>query len=85
MSLSSRVMVAVQKAILEAMTPIADKIILDPDQERIVAVSGIFGFFQLGKVQNFTASFSSSELSAHQMAPSGVIAHKRVRPALQPT
>ena len=34
-----------------------------------------FGFFQLGKVHNFTASFSSSELSAHQMAPSGVVAH----------
>ena len=30
---------------------------------------------QLGKVQNFPASFSSSELSAHQMAPCGVIAH----------
>ena len=35
----------------------------------------IFGLFQLGKVQNFPASISSSELSAHQMAPSGVIAH----------
>ena len=35
-----------------------------------------FGFFELGKVQNFPASFSSSELSAHQMAPSGgVLAH----------
>ena len=28
-----------------------------------------------GEVQNFPASFSSSELSAHQMAHSGVIAH----------
>ena len=36
---------------------------------------GFPGFFQLGKVQNFPASFSSSELSAHQMAPSGVIEH----------
>ena len=42
-----------------------------------------FGFFQLGKVQNFTASFSSSELSAHRMAPGGVIAHQRGRRALQ--
>ena len=32
-----------------------------------VQCSPIFGFFQLGKVQNFPASFSSSELSAHQM------------------
>ena len=39
-------------------------------------LSGFFGFFFLGKVQNFTASFSSSELSA-QMAPSGVIPHWR--------
>ena len=62
-------------------------------------ISRIFGFFQLGNVQNFPASpnpswalikwlltessrtsgvvahSSSSELSAHQMAPSGVIAH----------
>ena len=36
-----------------------------------------------GEVQNFHACFSSSELSAHQMAPGGVIAHKRSRPALQ--
>ena len=36
---------------------------------------GFFGFLQLGKVQNFPASFSSSELSAHQMAPTGVTAH----------
>ena len=35
-----------------------------------------------GEVQNFTASFSSFELSAHQMAPSGAIAHWRSRPAL---
>ena len=38
-------------------------------------VSGFFGIFRARKVQNFTASFSSSELSAHQMAPGGVIAH----------
>ena len=31
------------------------------------------------------ASFSSSELSAHQMAPSGVIAHWRSFRALEPT
>ena len=42
---------------------------------RIFRISWIFGFFQLGKVQNFPASRSSSELGAHQMAPSGVIAH----------
>ena len=44
----------------------------------------IFWIFQLGKVQNFPASFSSSELSAHQMAPSGVIAHWRCPCALEP-
>ena len=38
-----------------------------------------------GEVQNFPASFSSSELSAHQMAPNRVIAHKRSHPALQAT
>ena len=42
---------------------------------RFFRISRIFGFFQLGKVQNFPASRSSSELSSHQMAPSGVIAH----------
>ena len=36
------------------------------------------------KVQKLTASRSSSELSAHQMAPNGVIAHLRARPALEP-
>ena len=35
-----------------------------------------------GEVQNFPASFSSSELSARQMAPSGAIAHWRSRRAL---
>ena len=30
--------------------------------------SGFFGFFRARKVQNFPASFSSSELSAHQVA-----------------
>ena len=35
-----------------------------------------------GEVRNFPASFSSSELSAYHMAPSGVIAHKRSRRAL---
>ena len=39
--------------------------------------------FRAGKVQNFPASFSSSELSAHQMAPGGVIPHWRSRRALQ--
>ena len=34
------------------------------------------------KVQKLPASLISSELSAHQMAPSGVIAHQRSRPAL---
>ena len=38
-------------------------------------LSDFFGLFPLGKVQNYPASFSSSELSAHQMAPRGVIAH----------
>ena len=65
--------------------------LLDPIQERIVArfrISLIFGFFQLGKVQNFPAGFSSSELSAHQMAPSGVIAHSsshEVQSSVAPT
>ena len=43
----------------------------------------IFSIFQLGKVQKLPASRSSSELSAHQMPPSGVIAHLRGRRALQ--
>ena len=38
-------------------------------------VFGFFELFQLGKVQNFPASFSSPELSAHQMTPAGVIPH----------
>ena len=36
------------------------------------------------KVPKLPASRSSSELTAHQMAPSGVIAHQRGRPALEP-
>ena len=36
------------------------------------------------KVQKLPASRSLSELSAHQMAPSGVIAHSRGRRALEP-
>ena len=41
-------------------------------------------FSRSAKVQKLPASRSSSELSAHQMAPSGVIAHKRGRRALEP-
>ena len=37
--------------------------------------SGVSGFSRDEKVQNLPASRSSSELSAHQMAPAGVIAH----------
>ena len=51
------------------------------------SLSGFSGFlwiFRARKVQNFPASFSSSELSAHQMAPSGVIAHWRSPCGLQP-
>ena len=42
-------------------------------------------FSRSAKVQKLPASRSSSELSAHQMAPSGVIAHWRGRPALELT
>ena len=38
-----------------------------------------------GKVQNFTASLIPSELSAHQMPPSGVAPHWRSRPTHQLT
>ena len=41
-------------------------------------------FSRSAKVQQLPASRSSSELSAHQMAPGGVIAHQRGRPALEP-
>ena len=41
-------------------------------------------FSRSGKVQKLPACPSTSELSTHQMAPSGVIAHKRGRPALEP-
>ena len=41
-------------------------------------------FSRSAKVQKLPASRSSSELSAHQMAPSGVIAHWRGRRALEP-
>ena len=72
------------------MTPIAEKFIAEAkaqgeDSPRmaflILTKRGLlpfpefFGFFQLGKVHNFQASFTSSELSAHQMAPGGVIPH----------
>ena len=39
--------------------------------------------FRARKLQNFSVSFSSSELSTHQVAPNGVIAHWQNRRALQ--
>ena len=41
-------------------------------------------FSRSSKILKLTASPSSSELSAHQMAPSGVIAHWLGRRALEP-
>ena len=41
-------------------------------------------FSRSAKVKKLPASPSSSELSAHQTAPSGVIAHQRGRRALEP-
>ena len=82
------------------MTPIAEKFIAEAEAQGgfsvngflIVTKRGLWPFpeyflklFQLGKVQKFPASFSSSELSARQMAPSGVIPHWRSHPALQAT
>ena len=52
--------------------------------ESIRSFSWIFWIFRARKVQKFTASFSSSELSAHQMAPGGVIPHWRSPCALVP-
>ena len=49
------------------------------------SIRGRVGDFRgVRKFKKLTASRSSSELSAHQMAPSGVIAHKRGRRALEP-
>ena len=42
-----------------------------------------FSLYLCGEVPKFPASFSSSELSAHQMAPGGAIAHWRSRRALE--
>ena len=52
---------------------------------RCVELDTATTFSRSAKVQKLPASFSSSELSAHQMAPSGVIAHWRSYRALEPT
>ena len=92
--------VAAQKAILEAMTPIAEKFIakakaqgedsprlafLIVSERRLSRIPEFSGFSRDEGVQNLPAGLISSELSAHQMSPSGVASQWRSRPALQPT
>ena len=49
-----------------------------------VGIGRVGRFSRSAKVQELPASRSSSELSAHQMTPSGVIAHWRGHRALEP-
>ena len=78
--------VSAQKAFLEAMTPIAEKFIAEANAQgedsprmaflivtvrRFSPISDFSGFSRDGEVQKLTARLISSELSAHQMSPSG--------------
>ena len=75
-----------KKAILEAMTPFAEKFIAEANaqgedsprmaflivtERRFSPFPDFSGFSRDGGVQNFPARLISSELSAHQMSPSG--------------
>ena len=78
--------VAAQKAILEAMTPIAEEFIAEANaqgedsprmaflivtERRFSTILDFSGFSRDGGVQKLPARLISSELSAHQMTPGG--------------
>ena len=78
--------VSAQKAILEAMTPITGKFIAEANAQggdpprmaflivtvtRFSPIPDFSGFSRDGGVQKIPARLISSELSAHQMSPSG--------------
>ena len=78
--------VSAQKGFLEAMTPIAEKFIAEANAQgedsprmaflivtvrRFSPIPDFSGFSRDGEVQKLPARLISSELSAHQMSPSG--------------
>ena len=70
-----------KKAILEAMTPIAEKFIAEANAQgevivrRFSPIPDFSGFSRDEGVQKLPARLISSELSAHQMSPSGDTPH----------
>ena len=93
-----RRMLLPKKAILEAMTPIAEEFIVEPKaqgedsprmaflivtERRLWPIPEFSRFSRDEKVQKLPAMLISSELSAHQVSPNGVTPHWRSRPGLQ--